>query len=269
MSLENRLLFQLSKRTLKRNIKFRNIHKGESCYIFGNGISLKDMDFRKFDDKVSIGCGYLFLHNDFDALNMKYYTEIEPFWFYPFWKSRGTGRIERNRNSALQKRILKEYPDINFFTSLSNRFAIAGDRIYYLHHFDVPEAGSKTFDMAGMFFFRGALHVMIGMAIYMGFEKAYLVGCDYTHSPQRILHFYEKGKGKIQYNDDHNTDFFKVAREFIDLVTVTTNGATSKTLDYVDYRDYTGVDPMFRENTELVKKEYLDVLADFYDYSVY
>ncbi len=103
----------------------------------------------------------------------------------------------------------------------------------------------------------------------MGFESAYLVGCDYTHFPQRIPHFYEKGRGKTLYNDDHNIDFFQLAQQHIDLATITTNGSTSKMLKYIDYRDYTGTEPVFRENTELVRKEYLDVMAMLDDYLIY
>jgi len=269
MDMKNRVLFQLSRNLLRRNERFKDIHKGESCYIIGNGISIKDMDLKRLGDKISIGCGYLFLHNEFDALNAKYYAEMEPFWFYRYWKSRVDGKWEINRNSEMQKQVLKQYPDLNFFTSLSNRFAISGNHVYYMHHFDAPTFNANTFDMAGVFYFRSLMYAMIGMAIYMGFEKAYLIGCDYTFSPQRVLHFYEKGHGKTQVNDTHLADFFRVAQEQIDLVTVTTNGGISKTLKYIDYRDLTGVDAVFRENTELVKKEYLDVLADYHDYLVY
>ncbi len=269
MNLKNRMLFQLSKKILARNRKFKNLHKGESCYLFGNGISLKEMDLAKFNDKISIGCSYLWLHNDFDALNTKYYCEPEPFWYYPFYRNKLSGKIERNPYSSLQKRLQKKYPYVSFFTSLSNIFGIRGDNVYYLHHFDNEEPSLDKFRMDEVFYFIGSLHVMIGMAIYMGFKSAYLVGCDYTHSPQRILHFYEKGKGISKFDDNHNADFFKVAQERIDLTTITSVGSTSKTLKYIDYHDYIGAEPVFRENTELVKKKYLDVLAAWPGYSIY
>ncbi len=269
MNLQNRLLYFLTGGLLERNARFRNIHRGESCYIFGNGISIKDMDLKQLGDKVAIGCGYLFLHNDFDALDVRYYAEMEPFWFYPWWRNRKNGTWERNQNSRLQKRVINGYPEKCFFTSLSNVFGLSGANVFYLHHFDAPLSAAQIFDASKAMYFRCALHAMIGMAIYMGFEKAYLVGCDYTFSPQRVLHFYEKGHGKTQVNDSHQADFFKVAREHIDLVTVTTNGGISKALDYIDYRDLTGSEARFRENTELVRKEYLDVLANFYDYEIY
>lgn len=270
MNVKNRLLFRLSKNILARNKMFKNLHKGESCYIFGNGISLKEMDLRNFSDKIAFGCGLLWLHNDFNALNIKYYSDSSPFGFYPFWRHSSSSRkIELNPFCALQKRMQKKYPKITFFTSLSNIFGIHGNNVHYFHHFGVKEPGLDKFCMDEIFYFRCVLHVMIGMAIFMGFRSAYLVGCDYTHSPQRLLHFFEKGRGLTKFGDDYSADFFNVAQQRIDLTTITTHGSTSKTLKYVDYRDYTGAELVFRENTELVKAEYLDALTSWPEYSIY
>ena len=268
MNVKNRILFQLSKRILAKNRKFKHLHRGESCYIFGNGISLKDMDLRKFNDKISIGCNFLWTHNDFPALNMKYYCGVEPFFNYPVCWNRSSRRIERNPLGSLQNRLQKQYPRISFFTSLSNLFGIRGDNVYYLHHFDVKEPGAGNFTLDGAFYFVGTMHVMIGMAIYMGFTSAHLVGCDYTHSPQRLLHFYEKGQGLSRYDDDWNADFFDLVQERIDLTTITSAGATSKTLKYVEYDRHVGAAPVFRENTELISREYLDLLAADPGYSI-
>lgn len=270
MDLKNRILFQLSKNILAKNRQFRDIHKGESCYIFGNGVSLKDMDLSKFSDKISIAANFMWLHNEFDALNVKYYYHIEPFFFYPF--NMCSGRIARNPFSSFLKRLKilqKKYSRISFFTSLSNIFGVHGDNVHYLHHFDVKELDAETFRMDQVFHFKGSMDAMVNIAIYMGFKSAYLVGCDYTHSPQRGLHFYEMGKGTINFDDSYHADFFKEAQEQIDLTTITSVGSSSKTLKYIDYHDYTGAEPVFRENTELVKKEYLDALTAWSDYSIY
>ena len=65
MNLKNKILLTLSKKTLDRNQKYKEAHAGEGCYIFGNGVSIKYFDLTKFNDKPSIGCGVLFLHNNF------------------------------------------------------------------------------------------------------------------------------------------------------------------------------------------------------------
>ena len=75
MNFKNKMLFLLSERVVRKNIKFKDIHRGESCYLFGNGASIKYFDLKKFDDKPSIGCGGLFLHKDFNELKVKYFYE--------------------------------------------------------------------------------------------------------------------------------------------------------------------------------------------------
>ena len=103
----------------------------------------------------------------------------------------------------------------------------------------------------------------------MGFKKAYLIGCDYTHSPQRMLHFYEKGKGGINYNNDYNKDYFELVKKKIDLITITNSKSTSKTLKYISYKDFTGKDEFYKENYDLLDRKTLEVLDDWGGYSVF
>ena len=107
------------------------------------------------------------------------------------------------------------------------------------------------------------------MAIYMGFNEIYLVGCDYTHNPARSMHWYENGNGNCLPNKDFeiNRLFFCIAKEFIDITTITLDG-TSDYLNSVTYKEYTGHDPVYKENIELIDKRYLKTLATFQGYSI-
>jgi hypothetical protein len=265
----NNILIKLASPILSRNRKFKDIHKGESCYIFGNGVSLKDMNFNHYGDKIGFGCNFLFFHKDFNKLNVRYYTEPPPYWYYPYWKNPYTGEKDINRLSLLQRKYQKRYDSIKYFVNLSNLPVLFGHNIFYLHHFGAKTPDTKSFDLSGKYFYTGALHAMIGMAIYMGFSKALLIGCDYTHSPQRILHYYEKGKGKKHFSDDYNLEYFALAKELIDLVTITNNNSVSKTIKYVSYSDYTGVAESVSENYDLVEPAILAVLNEWGGYEVY
>src|SRR3990167_2434038 len=96
MNYKNKIILLLSKKVLERNKKFESLHKGESCYIFGNGPSLKYFDFKKFNNKIVIGCGGLFLHRDFDKINVKYYYEGHPFFNHPYWINPYSKKIVKN-----------------------------------------------------------------------------------------------------------------------------------------------------------------------------
>ncbi len=271
MDAKNRLLFRLSKNILARNSAFKGVHKGKSCYIFGNGISLKNMDLRKFDDRISIGCGFIHLHREVGAINLKYCSELHPFYYYPFWTSPYTGSREKNLLGHLSRRSLRNHRNLQFFCNLSNYFGLRGDNVHYLHHFGSRAPSLDRCELDGSFsFMKNALYGMIGMAIYMGFESAMLVGCDYTHSPMRSLHFYEKGEGVVTPGKNYfERDFFELVKHRIDITTITMAGAGSDVLKHVEYRDHVGENAVFRENTEIVRKEDLDVLAASRIYKIY
>ena len=48
---------------LSKIYKFKNLHKGEACYLFGDGPSVKYFDLKQFSDKISIPCSSI---NSFD-----------------------------------------------------------------------------------------------------------------------------------------------------------------------------------------------------------
>jgi len=106
------------------------------------------------------------------------------------------------------------------------------------------------------------------LAIYMGFDHIYLVGSDYTHMPSRSLHWYEKGQGVFCPQENYQKDFFKIANEFIDITTITLDG-TSDFINAVTYEEYTGCEPLYRENTELADDKYLKALSTWPGYTIY
>ena len=113
-----------------------------------------------------------------------------------------------NSARALAKRVLpepggphkiKENKRTCFFTSLGNYFSMRGENIYYTHHFGSRDWNLDRCEMDGIFsFMLGATYAMLGTAVYMGFDSAVLVGCDYTFAPAQDFHFFEKGKGSVQ-----------------------------------------------------------------------
>lgn len=76
------LIYQASSEVLGKVRKFNNIHKGESCYIFGDGISLKSMDLHQLSDKCAIACNYVPFHKEFVSLNCSYGVVSAPL-FHP------------------------------------------------------------------------------------------------------------------------------------------------------------------------------------------
>jgi hypothetical protein len=140
--------------------------------------------------------------------------------------------------------------------------------ITYLFKDIVDHRLPKNFITRRIEAFHGSIRAAIVMAIYMGFDHVYLVGCDYTHVPSRSLHWYEKGQGVFHPQENFQKDFFEIAKEFIDITTITLDG-TSDFINAVTYKDHTGRDPIYRENSELVNDDYLKILSTWPNYNIY
>ena len=253
MNLKNSTLFSISKRIIERNSKFENIHKGESCYLFGNGASIKYFNLKYFNDKPAIACNAFILHQDFRHVNVKYYFEGHPFYYYPYWINPYSRKIEKNLMGSFFKEKELSYDDMILFCNLSDYFSIHGDNIYYTHHFGKPFKGYANNKLNGSFSSSSALVGMLGLAIYMGFEDLTLVGCDYSFYPQSLGHFYEYGRFPDTFNEDPYKDFLLDARQYADIRVITPNeNYRGSILPHINYKDLTNDEPLYKENNEIL-----------------
>ena len=167
-----------------------------------------------------------------------------------------------------RKEVIDRYCEKEFFINLSNYPTLRRSNITYIYRDNYDEQLSdndlhKRIDTS-----TGSLRVSIAMAIYMGFENISLIGYDYTHVPSRSLHWYEQGQGIFVPQPNYQNDFFKIAKEFANITTITMDGK-SDYLDSVRYKDHTGHDPIYRENYELLDEKFLNVLNTWPGYNIF
>jgi len=248
--------------------KFSNLHKGETCYIFGDGPSIKWFDLSSFNDHPAISCGMMPFHKDFQSLDVRYVTLVEPWIFTPKLFQPEVIH-ELNDISVEYKRFIKRTPDKEFFVSLSNRFSLTGLNINYVFR-GFPEKRNHTDELLEQFdLFKGSFHASLALAHYLGFSKIYLVGFDaWTIQPARTLRWYELGEGKVFEATNFATDFLDVLKRDIDIYTISKEGG-SKNVKNISYQDYTGMTPLFKENHELIDDCYLKKLASCSEYKIY
>jgi hypothetical protein len=176
--------------------------------------------------------------------------------------------IKKNARQFAYRDVLSKHADKEFFINLSNYPVLVNENITYIFRDFHDKRLSANFITHRINSFHGSLRSSISLAIYMGFDHVYLVGYDYTHVPSRSLHWYEKGQGVFHSHENYNKDFFEIAKEFIDITTITLDG-TSDFINAVTYKEHTGRDPVYRENTELVDEKYLKALGTWSGYSIF
>lgn len=260
----------LSAHQLEKIKKFKNKHLGEDCYIIGDGVSIKWFELNQFSNKIAISASSLIpFHNSFSDLNLRYAMVPEPYWFYPgFWTKYITRSVSMPEIQRAYRSIIKKNLDTEFFINLSNYPILknTGNINYLFHNFPDKFFGEQSVSY-GFNPFAGGLTGAVSLAIYMGFDSIFLVGCDYTHIPSRSLHWYESGPGILTDHPHYNRNFFQFAQKQADITTVTLDGS-SEYLKSIKYQDFTGVPPAYKENTKLLSDQYLKILASYSGYKI-
>ena len=102
---------------VSKNIKFKDKYINQSCYIIGNGQSIKYFDLKKFSKNKTLTCGWMFLHKDYKNLDV-----IADIHFHPGIFSVGIHtqkKIELNKNCRnFLNKSGRLKGDVNLFTSV-------------------------------------------------------------------------------------------------------------------------------------------------------
>ena len=164
------------------------------------------------------------------------------------------------------------FPETQYFTSLSNYFGIQGDNINYVYHFGQVDELSVDNQMDEVFsMMQGALMGMIGVAVYLGYTDITLVGCDYTFSPKMHGHFYEKGPEKRSEGSAFIGKTLNFIKDKVTIHTITPNeDFAGDVVASTTYKDFVGLDPVYKENNIIVSKATLkDLDSVRMNYKIY
>ena len=261
--------WQLHKILVKRNIKFKNKHDGETCLIIANGGSLKSYDISNISQLPAIGCTYTLIDKRAQTLNMQYLVFTEQYLFYPLFYNfqpayKKIIRLQKNIIRKIFEKTINRNSNINFFINLTNFYArvARNTNVHYFYHFG--DKTSDNYDLAGDFSaMQGALEVMLSTAQYLGFSKAILLGCDYLGKPVIRGHFY--ADSKPFYGVDYLPEYcqrIKTITKDIDLLVILPEGITSPDFDFKSYEEYFGLKRDDKKNIDFIDDEYIELLRE-------
>ena len=173
----------------KRLNRFHNIHSKKSCFIIGNGISLRNMDLSPLRDYYTFGLNKIHLIFDKVDLSLNYHVAVNKLV------------IEQSIDNFKAMNC----PSFLSYNVIRNMQYCSDEKFYYLLT-DGPYTFNKDIT--------SPIHegytvtfVALQIAYFMGFHNVYLIGVDHK--------FNFKGKpNEIKYmagNDDNHFDqnYFK------------------------------------------------------------
>lgn len=180
---------KLSKSSLGKamevNASLKNIHQGKRCFVLGNGPSLSDIDLSLLKDEITFTVNDLYLKEDFGKLNTTYHLFADPYYYDNLEeiikllqeKSMPLGIfIEGSGFEKLKQKQLKQLYPLYIFTN--------GIEVEGLSFIDIDLCRYLPY-------FCTVVQSALVIAVYMGFQEIYLLGCDCTG----ILNYIDKQKG--------------------------------------------------------------------------
>ena len=161
---------------MRPNIKFKGLHKGETCYILGSGPSIKTQDLTKLKGKIVMTQNHFHAHEDIKTINPKYHVIVpkyQPKSFDDDWHAWIKSMEERLPNDTTlfagtnTKYIIDEYKSFD-------------NRAYYMsYNIDSTYLDKALVDITkNIMYVPTVITQCLAAAIYMGFKEIYLLGFD-------------------------------------------------------------------------------------------
>lgn len=165
---------------LEVNKEFEGKYKGKRCFVLGNGPSLNEVDFSKLENEVVFTVNQIARKNGYEKLNIDFHFWADPFFF----------RLDPDlpEDKELLEQMLKVRTEGNnpicFFPVEQYEFIkkYIGDRLntrFFFPKYAIKNRMKKDikFDKVLPSFYT-VVQYAITLAVYMGFEEIYLLGCE-------------------------------------------------------------------------------------------
>lgn len=167
---------------LKRNSALKKKRHSDECYILGNGPSIKNVDFEKLMDKETFTVNWFYegYHGDFVS---RYFVAVD------------TNFLDDEKSINYIKKLRKKFKNVTFILKYNvKKNGIITDytnNIYYIYpkqfQYDNYVQVDCTKNMTACI---NVVLQCIQIAIYMGYKKIYLLGCDFNqYATLKVEHF--------------------------------------------------------------------------------
>ena len=192
------------KNLVAKNIGLKNIHLGKRCFILGSGPSIKKEDLKPLENEIVFALNNFYVHKDFDIIisgNVpKYYMtapihlpQTEKEWYG--WFSDMESHVPKNTNMTF---VLNSYKE-NIKYILDKYDLFKEHKINWCYagvNYKENKFNEKAMDITKPIYAGEAVSIYaIILAIYMGFDKIYLLGMDhdyFLYDGESQMRMYEK-----------------------------------------------------------------------------
>lgn len=190
---------------LQLNDRFKNLHKGKKCFVLGNGPSNNLLDLALLSGEITIACNHFYKFSMTTNWSPTYYCTGDPFITWSAIGGKGLDLLHLYWNSIVDNTDCNAY-----FSHISCKDPLFGAppsvhaNMYYWSPQETIDETSRV--VGKKIDFSTGTHtpiwltpmLSVNLAIYMGCNPIYLVGCDTNYLTEflkgndYVSHFYHE-----------------------------------------------------------------------------
>lgn len=192
---------------LEQDKNLLDMHKGERCFILGAGSSVKEQNISKLEGEFVISVSNTFVHPDFERIKPRYHV------LPPLLTSHGHLYSEEKFVGWLREmEIATGYAEM--FMHIGDRKMVERNGLFKnrnLHWVEYIDKWDENFDtpinLMCMPPIWSVSELAISVAVYLGFDKIYLVGIDHDWFNGVLVYFYDHTKEHVMRPDQSDLGF--------------------------------------------------------------
>jgi len=186
-----------------RLIAFKDLFRGQRCFIIGNGPSLKEQDLSLLQKEQTFVCNWFPLSEQFEQLQPKHYCVCTPTIFNS-WKS---PEFNKELHSLLKKggANMKKWLPFDFKEYIEKNQIFDSEEVFYLlsspryrttTSLDKKEWMNLDLSHPVDHAYSVIIEYCLPIAFHLGFREIYLLGCDcnYFFNDEGAQYFYPEEK---------------------------------------------------------------------------
>lgn len=181
--------------------KLRGANAGQRCFIMGNGPSLNQMNLDLFENEIVWGSNRCYLLFDRIQWRPAFYVAVDK-------------RVVPDNAEEINA-LGRQLPDTLFFYPVSfryNRILTSTPNVYWYNEVpsredNLPYSMFSVDPVNVVYTARTVTAAMLQLAVYLGFDPIYLIGCDTSYSiPETVQ--YENGDANLLISTDVDLNHF-------------------------------------------------------------
>jgi hypothetical protein len=166
--------------------KLRNKHKGERCFIIGNGPSISKMDLSHLKNEITIGCNGIYKNFDQWGFHTTYYITEDVV------QTELRGKEISNLKGPMKFAALYNAHSLNLKNDFTY-FYVPKIRNYHDYYWEKELYPQFSEDFSTIVHLGGTVaYIMMQFAFHLGFDEVYFIGIDHNYG--KLPELFQPGK---------------------------------------------------------------------------